>query len=292
LSSRTVTRLVINLKHYKLKRKHGLVILLLVLVSACDSATPYPYPYNPKPTSITWDRTKITPLPEMRWDVTDRATRFLQGIPCQPPCYEGITPGKTTATEVVKIMQQSPIFGKARFELDSTGKSNTIWWESAGLPIGEHASQGRMVYSSDAQTEIINLIDTPKLIAHSLTLEQVIKVYGEPGNIEAYYLFIDSLESVTYGLSFIYPDRGFYVFSVQSKTPPILSSDLEIYKVTFFAPGKLKSVFEHPERAKKWEGYKNFSYYCTTDGSESSGTYKVENCDEFLKNYFPGSLNS
>src|SRR5947209_4744604 len=46
--------------------------------------------------------TKPAPPPDWQY-------RWLKGIPCKPPCFEGITPGKTTAEEAVKLLQQNPM---------------------------------------------------------------------------------------------------------------------------------------------------------------------------------------
>jgi hypothetical protein len=36
------------------------------------------------------------------------AERWLQGIPCTPPCWEGVTPGQTTVRDAIRIWNDNP----------------------------------------------------------------------------------------------------------------------------------------------------------------------------------------
>src|SRR5690349_8873700 len=36
------------------------------------------------------------------------ARHWLAGIPCAPPCWEGITPGQTTLPEALRILKANP----------------------------------------------------------------------------------------------------------------------------------------------------------------------------------------
>lgn len=36
--------------------------------------------------------------------------RWLNGIPCEPPCWEGVTPGETTYLEAERIWSKNPLF--------------------------------------------------------------------------------------------------------------------------------------------------------------------------------------
>src|SRR5688572_2209141 len=39
----------------------------------------------------------------------DLLTHWIDGIPCEPPCWQGITPGQTTAFQAVEILRSNAI---------------------------------------------------------------------------------------------------------------------------------------------------------------------------------------
>src|SRR6478736_975866 len=69
--------------------------------------------------------------PQLNWE-----TDWLHSMPCTPPCWQGITPGKTLARDVVKILQNSQLIKSA--ELNE--KYHTISWKWQGGQIGGEAS--------------------------------------------------------------------------------------------------------------------------------------------------------
>ncbi|MBU0491270.1 MAG: hypothetical protein KKB13_05410 [Chloroflexi bacterium] len=86
-----------------------LLVLATIALGACVSqpappGTPTPVPPPSAPSPIPSPK----PPPPADWP-----TRWLKGIPCRPPCWEGITPGQTTAEEAVEILSRSPVIARA-----------------------------------------------------------------------------------------------------------------------------------------------------------------------------------
>lgn len=94
------------------------VALILVVISsgACVSMTKAPLSTLPVASSPV-ETARPSPSPTEMSSLTESALpedwsyRWLKGIPCRPPCWEGITPGQTTAREAEEILRQSPIIG-------------------------------------------------------------------------------------------------------------------------------------------------------------------------------------
>ena len=82
----------------------GMLVLFLVSVTACVSQLPPSRTSTPTQSTgpIIASVTKESPP-------KDWTSRWLRGIPCQPPCWEGITPGKTTADEATGLLQKSSL---------------------------------------------------------------------------------------------------------------------------------------------------------------------------------------
>src|SRR5512132_3259667 len=79
-------------------------VLLIAVVNlvACGAAT------NAIPTPETL--IQPTPFPKTAQTITlDMRTRWLAGQPCAPPCWEGITPGKTRVDEAVALLNRHPM---------------------------------------------------------------------------------------------------------------------------------------------------------------------------------------
>ena len=75
-----------------------LLMLCCVIVISCNGATATPTPQDTIGIPPTWP--PYTPLPT----VVD--TGLAYGAPCKPPCWQGLTPGKTTFPEAKAILEQ------------------------------------------------------------------------------------------------------------------------------------------------------------------------------------------
>jgi hypothetical protein len=68
-----------------------------------------------------------------RESVTDRS--LFTGLPCAPPCWQGIVPGETTAEEAMQILRASPYVKQDNIEKTGTyalGALRAYWKASPG----------------------------------------------------------------------------------------------------------------------------------------------------------------
>src|SRR5262245_17799626 len=90
----------------------AIVLLCLLLAVSCGSerGVDADIPAGDQPNPVTHIGSVVTPTPVAHpVSNTDPTTRWLLGVPCRAPCWEGVTPGKTIAEEAVTIFRQSPI---------------------------------------------------------------------------------------------------------------------------------------------------------------------------------------
>jgi hypothetical protein len=183
------------------------------------------------------------------------AKRWIAGEPCALPCWEGVTPGRTTVADAIKILNQNPgiIAGSV-----ITGTSpGFLTWKWVGSERG-----GEARYDPNAQPPTITFI-TPYYemfpgSAPSFTLEEVIQRYGEPSHVIAQAFYGPHADGPFYTLTIIYAQQGVsFERSGSNQTKPILSQSMRLDSVSFhplpFDPGPYSDV---------WQGFTSFDAYC------------------------------
>jgi hypothetical protein len=222
----------------------------------------------PTPTPQTADTGPSRPPPgfEKRW---------LQAIPCAPPCWEDIIPGQTTLTDAVRLLQQNPgvqpqsvlsrPYGQPE---EHTGYIQWRWLGSEGG--GEVSYQG-----TEGKGEAIVTYISPGLggipsADASFTLGDVIAAYGEPTHIHATGFFGMHGDGPFYTMDFYYEKHG---MALESNgiyhTKPHLDSNIRLDRVTFSTdpvhPSRptFAAIPDDPSTGPQvWQGFKEFDFYC------------------------------
>jgi hypothetical protein len=184
-------------KRFLLLRGSTIAILWIMLsMAGCTSegvvSPPVSYEPDGSPTPF-----RISPTLSPPSD--DWPSRWLRGIPCRPPCWEGITPGQTTSAEAADILQQSPIV--TDIEIASVPlypETGLIQWE--WVSTGEDG--GGALFDSQTPSSPIYLIypDLPMWF----TFDDVIRAYGEPTHVVARAVHGPDIDSgISYQLTVI-----------------------------------------------------------------------------------------
>lgn len=241
-------------------RLHRVAILLVVLavlgLGACESQSTVPHTATP----VQLPPSPTKPLPPADWPY-----RWLEGIPCRPPCWEGITPGQTTAEEAVEILRRSPIVATAEITtIPLHSENGVVEWSWAGT--------GRQGGGADFYARIppspIYLV-YPSYPVY-FKLGDVIQAYGEPSHIIAKAFHRPDKPGVDYDLRILYRPQGF-ILGVGGPKKLVLSADTLFESLSFFAPddeglqAMLKTLggpSTHPEWMVPWQGMKDYDYYC------------------------------
>lgn len=273
------------------------IILLLSLTACVSKEATSTSSSNAAPVATTFVQSSVTIVPTQLPITPPKAgfsqdwkSRWLRGIPCQPPCWEGITPGTTTPDDAVKILQQNSLISAAEASIaDSSLDLNYVVWDWKGLtpkPSGRVGSGGDALYHLKASNPTIYNIRPSYSI--SFNLDEVIQSYGEPTHILALATPNPDL-SVTYDLWFVYLPYGFklstYMISKDGSKTPVLSSTMLLSKLEFFAPTTQgfadaygSQNFPRDNFLIPWQGFKDYSFYCRD--VYGSG---IEDCSNYQK---------
>jgi hypothetical protein len=189
-----------------------------------------------------------------RESITDRS--LFTGLPCAPPCWQGIVPGETTAQEAMQILQSSPYVKK-----ESIGKTGS-YTLGAIEAYWEVAPGGVVIGLQDGLVRDITF-NTP----YRLTLGQVMEEFGPPESLMVYTTGVP--ESLRWGIAIHYPSSGME-FSMGGGhfENPSLEPSTQIGAVRFVTPqsslegllGELYDTYEtrkegYLSHSRPWKGY-------------------------------------
>ncbi len=208
---------------------------------------------------------------------------------CSAPCWNGITPGKTTKSELLEVIPSLPLY-----------KESTVGWmdekgqltqkvpdtpdSAAAMIIGKNLVG---IYVKDSVVSAINikpiLDKSSEFTDPEPTLEDMVKLYGDPSNILKGGACADFK---CQNLYFIYPEKG-TIFISESKDfvtqAGVFPSrirvlpELSVQEVLFFNPSKFEGIplstdigsihCEIEDEIPNWQGYttvdfSKISSYC------------------------------
>lgn len=202
--------------------------------------------------------------------------RWLQGIPCAPPCWEGITPGRTTLTDAVRLLQESPAVQPQSVLFRPWGQPEEglgyIEWRWRG----SEGNGGEISYDH-AQGEAI-VTDISPYLDISFTLGDVIAAYGEPTHIHATGFTGRHGDGPFYTATFYYEKHGMVLESDGlHHGKPSLGPDIKLDSVSFSTQPvrplrpTFAAIADDPSTGPQpWQGFKDFDVYCrnTSIGAE------------------------
>lgn len=226
----------------------------LTLSTSTQPPTVYASQTQPHPI-ITTSKASITTRPAFTrgsWQL-----RWLNDIPCQLPCFEGITPGVTPGEQISNILSRDSAVNPKSVKTFSSGSLSSISWvwaEGGGggevyYPVGSIKAPVysiRVSYPSDYQ------------------LKEIINKFGEPDYVFARRYLGDGAGYV-YGVEFIYTLKGFLIESSDKPSQkPDLRPEMAVSDLYVFPAGsKLEYLGDsYVKGAQPWQGFKDFDYYC------------------------------
>lgn len=150
---------------------------------------------------------------------------------CEPPCWNQITPGKTTALEAEAILQNSGFVAEdSIFQQDLTGYEEPVLrWKFKGRGEGLIFVQNGLV--------LVTEINASSSAGIGVTLSKMIEAYGEPDNV--FSAFNPDIPQWGW-ISFLYPDKGMdMVYAARlerAKYRTILRPETPISEIKYFSP--------------------------------------------------------
>jgi len=142
---------------------------------------------------------------------TDPKTRWLEGVPCTPPCWEDIQPGVTRSEEAIELLKGKLIIDVASLEVteEPVADYGEIAWKfSSDVDYWEGKA---FYYLEDDRVKAINLL------IPDLCLREIIDAYGEPD-----YLLSAELHKLFGVVNLVWESHGFtYEAKLNSPGEPI-----------------------------------------------------------------------
>ncbi|HYF64117.1 MAG TPA: hypothetical protein VD886_14945 [Herpetosiphonaceae bacterium] len=183
--------------------------------------------------------------------------RWLGGVPCRAPCWEGITPGQTTWAEALELLRASQLIDQARFP--SAQSEDEVDWNWVG------ERYGGLLRTSSGTVSMI-LVDLPE----DVLLRDVIAAYGEPSHVAAAAFRGDHGDGPFYIFSLAWEPAGFALEAGSLYTEkPILGPDLPFHKLYFStSPDIILPGVSKNQRLLPWEGFKEFDAYCRGEADQ------------------------
>ncbi|NIN64989.1 MAG: hypothetical protein GTO63_09870 [Anaerolineae bacterium] len=164
---------------------------------------------------------------------------LLTGEPCEPPCWQGLTPGESTLQEVNEFMRTSRFVDPQtvdRSQLDRGGQpvGLIIWWLST-------VGGGRGYNSFSIEDGVLNYMTIYP--DYPLTLERLIERYGPP---EKYVAGLRGWGFVPLdvAVTLFYPTHGFTVDLVLRADDATLQPQSKVVSVWYFRAAPLERFLE------------------------------------------------
>jgi hypothetical protein len=196
---------------------------------------------------------------------------WLKGNPCRPPCWEQITPGKTSASEAVKILERIPYIMSDSITTSVSSLVPEIgdisWeWSDSQEPAG-------ISFDSNIAQQTVRRIGL--IFKQPFLLKDVIETYGQPTHVAASAGYNEA-GGITTAVQIIFASQGFWV---NTTAPRDIRPDLWLNYVQLFSPGigNFAQFFpdykSNPDLIVPWQGYQSFEFYCRDE-------YKGNACRE------------
>ncbi len=211
----------------------------------------------------------LLPVAKLSGDWPD----WFKGLPCKPPCWQGLIPGRTTEDEAVKLLQKNPLFGSVTLSpptRDSSKRSGADisynWHGQARInsDSGDIYFNGRFGFAFDSSIpdDVIIVIKPPDFPG-GYTVGDLIRAYGNPSHISSGTGMVFGKGQI-YLTELLYLSQGMIIEIESSYKKPTINSDTELKSVKFFEPGEagIKRGAVSLNHFVAWQGFKDFDFYC------------------------------
>jgi hypothetical protein len=179
---------------------------------------------------------------------------LVTGEPCEPPCWQGLTPGQSTGDDVEDFLETSHLVGQV---VDQSEHGYVYWQSVVGdarrNPVSTYRTNCLHVGEDDLLEHVRIYLD------YDLTLEQLLQRYGTPDRMGAGPAGTPERPWIAIGL--FYPQRGMMLTLELPVNDKVLRPETRVVWVYYVAPTTLQDlpsalVGENPEETlQPWPGY-------------------------------------
>ena len=164
---------------------------------------------------------------------------LFTGDPCEPPCWQGLTPGQSTEADVLELLRSSRFVDTRtiyRAALSRGGQvvGASIQWRST-------AARSSNVDSNDFAIEGGVLRDMIIYPDYDLTLESLLHRYGPP---DKFHVMVTGRHVPALHVTLFYPARGFTATLELPADDPVLRPETTVIQVWYSEAGPLETFIE------------------------------------------------
>ena len=188
--------------------------------------------------------------------------RWINNVPCSPPCWEGVTPGATTSEQAEEILNSNSIFTELEtyvFDELNIGYIDFryFWLDDAGAII---ECGGDMIFDNASDNHIIMVIRNS---FPPTKLSDLITNFGRPSHVNAIY---DDLRTPnSWEVNIIWMSKGLQMRADGFYPYPSIDGNLELSRAEYFQPGLegyAQGIGENwLGSLVEWQGYTDFNVY-------------------------------
>ncbi len=226
------------------------LILILLLSVSCHVRNSVPG------VTVTPQRTRLvvsTPIPELtstpKPTIVDSGLAY--GIPCKPPCWQNLIPGKTTREEAAQLLEELRASGGAGHVLDI-----------------DESGAGLFVVFSESEEDLVSVRcndDVVKSILGNVrfdyTISELVDAFGPPGKVSRDLPHLDlghcsacpesgSITQLYYDVyeTVVYPEQGLsFLIAVPTDLNGCLCPEMQVYSFCYYIPQSTENGFNNGE---------------------------------------------
>lgn len=186
------------------------------------------------------------PPPNLLDDTLLQDESLIDGEPCGPPCFRGITPGETRWNDALTIIEDDSEFRDVQTQTDESSSAVQAAWRQGDNQVC------CQIASQDGEVVTLVLLRT----APTMSLGELIEAHDDPT-----YLIGSEFTADQAVISLVYPDTPMvvYVYVDGSETGELTASS-EIIGVLYLTPDEMDLLLQTTE-LHAWEGYQSYQAY-------------------------------
>lgn len=157
---------------------------------------------------------------------------LLTGEPCEPPCWQGLTPGVSTEDEVMDLLRTSELVDQSSiFRGEVTrGRGEVVgttiqWWSTANV------SNLPRQFGNDSVIKEGLLQHMTIWLDAEVTVQDLMERYGVPDNFTAW---LEPVDPPRVKVTLFYPRYGFQATLIIPRDDVRLRPETEIVRVWYF----------------------------------------------------------
>jgi hypothetical protein len=166
------------------------------------------------------------------------AQGLLTGEPCEPPCWQGLTPGQSTEQEIAALLDASEQVDAGSLRRESTGCGLVTYWRNRETLSSFSPPSGWTSSYACTSDKVLKVV--MEYLAYEVELQQLLDNYGAPDALRAQPAGIPERPYVEVNL--YYPARGLMCQLELATEDEPLQPETRVVRAWYFEPTSLESL--------------------------------------------------